>query len=94
MLHRINLAESLRYPRVRIMFRNMMLRQDIASLVIFTGLNVNVVSQVLLFIAIVFNHFLAFARLNFMQKIVNGLNSNCQFRFASIFHFLFIFTTF
>jgi len=72
----------------------MMLRQDIASLVIFTGLNVNVVSQVLLFIAIVFNHFLAFARLNFMQKIVNGLNSNCQFRFASIFHFLFIFATF
>ena len=54
----------------------MMLRQDIASLVVFTGLYVNVVGQVLLFITIVFNHFLAFARLDFMQ-IVNGLHSDC-----------------
>ena len=46
----------------------MMLRQDIASLVIFTGLNVDIVSQVLLFVTIVFNdHFLTLARLNFMQ---------------------------
>ena len=76
MLHRINLAESLRYPRVRIVFRNMMLRQDIAGLVIFTGLYVNVVGQVLLFVAIVFNHILAFARLDFMQ-MVYGLYSDC-----------------
>jgi hypothetical protein len=75
-LHRIDLAKSLRYPSIRIVFRNMMLRQDIASLVVFTGLYVNVVGQVLLFIAIVFNHFLAFARLDFMQ-IVNGLHSDC-----------------
>lgn len=76
MLHRINLAKSLRYPGIGIVFRDRVLRQDIASLVIFTGLNVNVVSQVLLFAAIVFNHFLAFARLDFMQ-IVDGLHSDC-----------------
>jgi hypothetical protein len=98
-LHRIDLPKSLSYPRVRIVVRNVVLRQDIASLVIFTRLNnflninVGVVSQVLLFVGIVFTHFLAFARLDFVQ-IIDGLDGNRQFGFGSDFHCFIIFATF